>query len=111
MEKENSYTKLWHLLQEYLKMNIEYARLTAAEKLTLFFTAVAVASGVFVLAIIFFFFLSLALVNWIAMGIGLVWSYIIMSAVYLLLIALLIVFRRQLIMNPVAKLVSRLLLK
>lgn len=111
MANENPYTKLWDELKDYLKINVEYAKLTAAEKISVFLTAAAVALGIFFLAIIFFFFLSLALVNWLAISIGLAWSYAIMSAFYLLLIGVLIVFRKPLIMNPVAKFVSKLLLK
>ncbi|MCH5319965.1 MAG: phage holin family protein [Paramuribaculum sp.] len=111
MANENSYSRLWQELQSYLKINVEYAKLTAAEKLAVFISAAAVSLVIFFLAIIFIFFISLAVVNWLAVSIGLAWSYAIMGGLYLVLMALLLIFRKTLIMNPVAKFISKLILK
>lgn len=111
MGNENSYIKLWEELKKYFKTNVEYVKLTAAEKITVLFAAAAVALGVFFLAVFCLFFASFAVVNWLSVSLGVSWSYLIMSGVYLILIGLLILFRKPLIMNPIAKFVSRLLLK
>ena len=111
MQQENSYSNLWIQIKKYLKLNIEYARLTASEKLTVFLATAVIALGIALFGIIFVFFLSLAVVNWLAPAIGFALSYVIMSGFYLLLIVLLYIFRRELIFNPVAKFISKLFFK
>lgn len=107
---DNPYKRLWHQLLDYLKLNIEYARLTAAERVTMFITAAAVAVSVFVLGMIFLFFMSLALAHWLSAVMSLAWAYALMSFVYLLMLGLLVIFRKPLIITPVARFVSRLFL-
>lgn len=109
-DNRQAYSQLWHEFRQFFSLNIEYAKLTAAEKVTVLLTAAAVAIGAFVLAIIFFFFLSLAVAHWISDGIGIAWAYSLVSFFYLLLIVLLFVLRKPLILNPVSRFVSRLFL-
>lgn len=109
-DNQYPYSRLWQQFTDYAKLNIEYARLTAAEKVTVLLTAAAVAIGAFVLGVIFFFFMSLAIAYWLSAVIPLAWAYALMSFVYLILIALLILLRKPLILNPVSKFVSRLFL-
>lgn len=110
-DKENNYTRLWQQAKAYFETGLEYAKLTAAEKLTMLITGLAVAAGAFVLGIIFLFFLTIAIAQWIAPSIGLGWAYALMGVFYLLLIVLLVVLCKPLIMNPVARFISRLFLK
>lgn len=109
-ETERSYTRLWHQILGYTKLNIEYARLTAAEKVSLLLTAAAVATGVFVLGVICFFFLSIALATWLSEIIPLALAYALMGIFFLILMILVIVFRKPLILNPVTRFISRLFL-
>lgn len=109
-ENENTYSRLWQTVRRYISLNVEYARLTVAEKVTVLLTAAAVAIGAFVLGIIFFFFLSIAVVHWVADIIPLAWAYAAMSFVYLLLVGLLFLLRKPLILDPVSRFVTRLFL-
>ena len=56
------------------------------------------------------FFVSMALVYWIAMGVGYGWAFAIMAGVYLLALIVVILLRKQLILNPVCRFVSKLIL-
>ena len=53
-EKENSFKKLWDEIHRYLELNIEYAKLTGAEKITVLAAAMATSVIVGVLAILIF---------------------------------------------------------
>lgn len=97
-------------LTDYAKLYVRYARLTLAEKVTVFLTAAAVAIAAFVFTVIFIFYMSLALAWWISPYIGIVWAYALISFAYLLLIAVLLIFRKPLIMNPISRFISRLIL-
>lgn len=110
-DKENSLKSLWDEIRRYLELNLEYAKLTGAEKTTILLTAVATAAIVGVLAILIFFFLSIACVHWLGMVISMALAYTVMAGVYVLLLVVAVVFRRQLIIDPVAKFISRLFLR
>lgn len=107
-DKENQLHSFWIELRDTLKLNVDYAKLTAVEKLTVLFTTVALAVISLVLVTAILFFLSLAIAWWIAEGIGIAWAYCILFGFYLLLLILIIVFRKRLIINPIAGFVSRL---
>ncbi len=109
-DNSHVYEHLWQEFQKFFRLNIEYAKLTAAEKVTMLLTAAAVSIGAFMLGIIFFFFLSLAIAHWLSEAISLAWAYACMSFFYLLLIVLLFLLRKPLILNPVSRFVSRLFL-
>ncbi|MBD5314303.1 MAG: hypothetical protein K2G41_03435 [Duncaniella sp.] len=107
-EKQNQIHTLWAEMKEMLKLNVDYAKLTVAEKMTLLLTTAAFALLGFVLISLFMFFLSLAIVRCIATGVGMIWAYFIMCGFYMILLGVIIAFRKQLIINPIARFVSRL---
>lgn len=106
--KQDQFHSLWAELRTTLKLNVDYAKLTAAEKLTMLLTALSFALLAFVLISLIMFFLSIAIVRWIATGVGIIWAYFIMCGFYMVLLGVVVAFRRQLIVNPIARFVSRL---
>ena len=107
-EKENSFSRLWQQGKDYATLKIEYAKLTAAEKLSVLLSAVAVAFVVFSLAMVALIFLSLA--EWIGQSIGMAWGCGIVAVVYIAMMVLLFLLRKPLFINPVSRFVSRLIL-
>ncbi|MCC8070707.1 MAG: phage holin family protein [Bacteroidales bacterium] len=99
---------LWSRIKNYLTLNVEYAKLTAAEKLTRFLTVATVALSLLLLGTVLFFFLSLAIVEWIATALPIGWAYAIMGGVYLVIILIVVFFRKALIADPIARFISRL---
>ena len=93
------------------RKNIEYAKLTGAEKITVLAAAMATSVIVGVLAILIFFFISIACVHWLGMVISMALAYTIMAAVYVVLLVVAWLFRRQLIVDPIAKFISKLFLR
>lgn len=107
-EKQNQIHTFWAELKETCKLNVNYAKFTAAEKMTLLLTTISFALVGFVLISLLMFFLSIAIVRCIATGVGLIWAYFIMCGFYVLLLGLVVAFRKQLIVNPIARFVSRI---
>lgn len=107
-DKQNQIHTLWTELKETLKLNVDYAKFTAAEKVTMLLTTGALALLAFVLISLFMFFLSMAVVRWIAAGVGLIGAYFIMCGFYVVLLGVVVAFRKQLVINPIARFVSRL---
>ena len=107
-DKQNQIHALWAEIKESLKLNVDYAKFTAAEKVTMLLTTVTFALIAFILISLFMFFLSIAIVRCIATGVGMIWAYFIMCGFYILLLGVVIAFRKQLIVNPIARFISRL---
>lgn len=107
-EKQNQFQTLWAEIKDSLKLNVDYARFTAAEKLTMLLTTVTFALIAFALLSLFMFFLSIAIVRWMATGVGMIWAYFIMCGFYVILLGVVIGLRKQLIINPIARFVSRI---
>lgn len=97
--------------KETLKLNVDYAKLTASEKLTILFSTCVFGLIAFVLLSLMFFFVSLLIVNIISRGVGLIGAYAIMAGVYVALLVALVLLRRRLIIDPIARAVTRLLFK
>ena len=81
--KQDQFHSLWAELKSTLKLNVDYARLTAAEKMTMLLTTVTLALIAFVLVSLIMFFLSIAIVRCIATGVGMIWAYFYMCARFL----------------------------
>lgn len=109
-ENPHPYLSLWEEIKSYFTLNMEYAKLTLAEKVTVLITAAALTIAAFVFCVIILFFLTLAVANWIAEAMPLGLAYAIVAGFYALLLALLVAFRKPLLMNPIARFISRLFL-
>jgi len=110
-EQSNAFKAIFNEGKEYLKLQLEYGKLTATEKLTLLLSNLAIGLICVFLAIIALFFLSMSVVDLIAESLGGAWSYLIMFGFYALVILLLYLLRKPLIINPMARMISRIILK
>lgn len=94
----------------WAKLELEYLKLTAAEKLIILLSMFIIGAIflLFLLPVFTMFLFALAGVFKIFMSPSL--AYLSVGGIALLLLALVCVFRKHLIINPVAKFVSRLFL-
>ena len=104
-------TSLWAEARAYFENNIEYARLTAAEKIAVLLTSMAVAAVLGVLGCLIFFFLSMAVIYWLATVMPTALAYALMGALYVVAFILIFVFRKQWLINPIARFVSKVILR
>lgn len=100
---------LWLKLKELATLKYEYTKLTVAEKTIVFLSMVALGFLAMLIGIIVIFFLSVALSHWIAESTGYVWSSLIIAGAYLLVLGLLITFRKQIFINPISRFITRLM--
>lgn len=110
-EQKSQFKQIFDEGKEYLKLRLEYGKLTLTEKLTILLSSLALGLVCVFLGVIAIFFLSMSVVDWIAAYVGSTWAPLIMCAFYLLLIGALIALRKPLIINPMARLLSRIILK
>lgn len=110
-------TKLTDEIREMLsqgvnwaKLEIEYLKLTAAEKIIIL-VSMLVIGAVFLLLllpVVLMFLFALAQVFIDFMPVAL--AYVCVGGIVMLLLGLLVIFKKQLVINPVAKFISKVLL-
>ena len=110
-ETSSQLNSLWNELKETLKLNIDYAKLTAAEKITILLSTVAFVFVAFVMVSSIVFFVSLALVMLLSKSTGIFGASMIMAGIYVVFLIVAFLLRRSLIINPISKFVSYLILK
>ena len=98
------------IIHRYLKLLIEDTRLNVAEKLTRLMSAVAIAAILLFLAVVTLVFLSLGISMALSEVMKPLWAFIIVAGFYMVLCVVLIVARKQLIVDPIARFLSKLLL-
>ncbi len=104
-------SNLTSLLRHIAGLYLHNARLTAAEKLTLLFSAVALYSVAMILGMVALVFITMAIANLLAAYIAPFWSYLIVGGVFVLMIVAMFVFRAQILLNPIARFMSKLIVE
>ncbi len=110
-EFKEQLASIWLEIKETVKLNVDYARLTGAEKLTTFLAVCVVALAAILLVSVIVFFISVAILVLIADTTGVFGACMIMAGIYIVFLILLFALRKQLILDPIARFVSTLLLK
>lgn len=98
-------------ISRYVKLLVEDTRLGLAEKLTRLLSAIAVSATMVILALVAMVFISIG-VGYVLMPVlSPVWAFLIVAAFYIILIGVLIIFKRQLVVDPIARFISSLLVE
>ena len=94
----------------WAKLELEYLKLTAAEKVIILLSMLVIGAVVLLLLlpVILMFLFALAQVFIDIMPKAL--AYVTVGGIVLILLGVLILFKKQLVINPVAKLISKVLL-
>lgn len=98
------------IVGKYAKLLIEDTRLSIAEKLTRLLATIALASLLTIIATVALVFISIAVGIALAKSLSPLWSFVIVAGFYLSLLVILITCRRTLLVNPIARFISTILL-
>lgn len=96
--------------RDWIKLEIEYAKLTVAEKFTLLLSAMIIGAICLLMGMVVLILLSFALVELFKMMIPPVLAYMAVSGIICLLILVLYLLRNPLLLNPIARFITRLLI-
>ena len=97
--------------KKYLELQKEYTKLEVTEKLSILLSTLILVLLVVILGVVVLFHLSFTLVYVLAPLVGgLIASYALIACFHVLLIILLVLFRKRLIINPTVKFISGLFL-
>lgn len=99
------------LLKRFVRLNIENARLTLAERMTLLFAGITFYMIVILLAVCVVGLLSISLAQFLSESLPESWAYMIVAGIYLVLFVVIFALRKTLIVNPIARFVSQLIVE
>lgn len=102
---------LMNTIGRYLKLLVEDTRLGLAEKLTRLLSAITVCALLAVLALVALLFITIGVSHMLQPALSPMWAYMAVAAFYILLIVVLIAFKRQLVVDPIARFISSLIIE
>lgn len=101
--------QLFHEFRKYLNLQKEYTKLEVTEKLSILLSTLILLLVVITLGMVALFYLSFALAYVLAPLVGgLMGSFGILACFHILLIILIIVFRKRFIINPLINFIAGL---
>ena len=110
MEGQN-YKQLFDSIKEHAKLEIEYSKLTLAEKMSILLSRAMIVAILLIFGAGVLLLLLWAFAKWMIALTGSLWLGVLIAAVLVVLLALLVYgYSKQLIINPVTRFVTRLLL-
>ena len=110
-QQTNNVQGLIDNFKKLLALNLDYARLTAAEKLTILLSTIAFYSMVCILGTLVLIFVSIGVGHLLATTVARVAAYLYVAGFYMVLFILLFVFRKKIFIDPTARFISKLFVK
>lgn len=110
-QQANNVQGLIDNFKKLLALNLDYARLTAAEKLTILLSTIAFYSMVCILGTLVLIFVSIGVGHLLANTVAKEAAYLYVAAFYLALFILLFLLRKKIFINPTARFISKLFVK
>lgn len=103
--------KLFAQSKNWLSLEIEYAKLTIAEKLTLLLGTLIIGFVCLLIGVVILILLAFSLVELFKMMMPAALAFLSTAGVMCLLLLILFLLRRQLLLNPIARLISKVFLE
>lgn len=104
----NSLQGIFESVKKLVTLNISYAKLTAAEKLSLLMSTITFWAVGAAICMLFVLFVSFGVGHLLATTIAHELAYLFIAAFYLLVLVLLVIFRRPLIIDPITRFITKL---
>lgn len=94
--------------RDWIKLEVEYAKLTLAEKFTILASAMIIGAVCLLMGMVVLILLAFALVEVFKMLMAPGLAYLSVAGVICILIVLLYVMRKPILLNPIARFITRL---
>jgi len=109
---EIDYKNLFNEARRHFSLEWDYTKLTAVEKLAMLLSSAAFVAVIIIIATFALHYLFSALISVLASALGCAWgAHLIAVAILLVLLLAVFAFKKQLIVDPIARFVSKLFLK
>ncbi len=110
MSTNNGFSIILNLFKKIFRLEIEFVKLTLAEKMIILFSVLALSSVAFVIVMCAMLFISIGAAKFLAFYFPDYMGYMLLGVLYLLLLILLFSFKRILIINPISRMISKLVI-
>lgn len=97
--------------KDWVKLEVEYAKLTVAEKLTVLMSALVIGAVCLLLGIVVLIMLAFALVEVFKMFMSAGFAFLSVGGIICIMILFLYLMRKPLLLDPIAKLITRLFIE
>lgn len=104
------YKRLLDEGRKYLSLEMKYGKLTAVEKMSVLLSAIAFVALLVIIGGFALFYVVSMLVHFFAQWMGVMGAELLMVALLLVLMIVVVAFKRQLIVDPITRFVTRLFL-
>ena len=105
-----NFQQLFFEFKKYLELQKEYTKLELTEKLTILLSTLIMIVILIILGMVALFYLLFALAYVLELVGGLMASFAIIAGINILIMALVIIFRKQLIISPMVNFLANLFL-
>lgn len=105
----DSFKSIYATLRRFAILHLDNARLTTAEKLTLLLTSVTYLALLLILGSMALFFITIGVGHLLSTTISQHLAYLWIALFYIALVLAVVIFKRQLILNPICRYITRLL--
>ena len=107
-----SYKELFAEIKKYVTLQVDYTKYTVTEKMVVLLSATATALILGALGFGVLFYLSIALADYRAEVLNCQWgAHAIVAGIYALLLMVVVIMRKPIIVDPIARFLSKLFLK
>ena len=110
METNNTFQSFPCLFKKLIMLEIDFVKLTIAEKLVILLSAFMLSFIALIIAVCAVLFFSIGVVKMLSMVVSDCWGYIIIGVFYMLLLIVLLCMKRILIVNPISRLITKVML-
>lgn len=110
METNNTYTSYLSLFKKLITLEIDFVKLSLAEKLIILLSVLTVSIVALIIVMCAMLFISIGVVKMLSIIVPDCWGYIIIGGFYILLLIMLLSLKRIMIVNPISRLITKLIL-
>ena len=106
-----SYKELFAEIKKYVTLQVDYTKYTVTEKMVVLLSATATALILGALGFGVLFYLSIALADYLTEVLNCQWgAHAIVAGIYALLLVFVVIMRKPMIVDPIARFLSKLFL-
>lgn len=109
-QTNNKFLGLFEQVKKLASLYLQDIKLTTADKLTVLLSAISIFAIVLVLAALFIVFAAMAIARLLESVMAPFWAYMIVALFFLLSAILFFAFRRELVVDPIARFLSGLII-
>ena len=109
-ENTQPLSSLWQSIKRYVNLNVANAKLSATEKLSILFAAIAFYFISILLGAVALIFVSMAISEVLSLSLPQHYVYLIMAAFYVFILIIVCLLRKVLFLNPIARFMSKIML-